>query len=99
MNSANATIACRVSTAGATTRVINEAHTTIDRMPTPEIGLFDAPMRPAIYPQMPAMTNPIINTNGTATSVSLSALGASTVELAKVYARYAEMTRHAAVRT
>src|ERR1700737_797960 len=96
-NSAKATSAWRVSTVGDTASVIKEAQITIDKMPTPEIGLFDAPMRPAMYPQTPAMMNPTINTNGTAISVSLSALGASTVAFANVNASHAAITRHAAV--
>ena len=38
---------------------ISEMPTT-DRMPTPEIGLFDAPIRPAIYPHTDAITTPAI---------------------------------------
>ena len=33
---------------------------TTDRMPTPEIGLLDAPMRPAMYPHTDAITTPAI---------------------------------------
>src|SRR3954470_2469089 len=96
-NSANATSACRVSTVGVTASVMTDAQITIDRMPTPEIGLFDAPMRPAMYPHTPAITKPTINTNGTEISVSFIALGASTVDLAKVNANQAAITRQPAV--
>ena len=64
--------------------MITDAAMTIERMPTPEIGLFEAPIRPAMYPLTPAMMNPTTSTNGTAISVSLSALGASTVDFANV---------------
>jgi hypothetical protein len=83
-NSANATSACRVSTVGDTASVTSDAQTTMDRMPTPDSGLFDAPMRPAMYPETLAMTNPITSTNGTAISVSDTALGASTDDRANV---------------
>jgi hypothetical protein len=33
---------------GATARMSTDAHKTIDKMPTPEIGLFDAPISPAM---------------------------------------------------
>src|SRR5207248_8482790 len=97
--SANATSGWRFSAVGVTASASTDAQTTIDRMPTPEIGLFDAPIRPAMYPHTPAMTKPMINTNGTAINVSLSAFGASTVERANVNASQAAMTRHAAVST
>src|SRR5256885_13169859 len=78
--------------------MIVDAHNPIERIPTPEIGLFDAPMSPAMYPQIPAIRNPAISTNGTAISVRLSALGASTVERAKENASHAAIARHPAVR-
>src|SRR2546426_726217 len=46
----------------------------------------------------PAITKPMISTNGTVINVSVNALGASTVERANVKASHAAMTRHAAVR-
>src|SRR3954467_1263127 len=96
--SARATSAWRVAAVGETASANTDAQMTIDRMPTPEIGLFDAPIRPAMYPQTPAMMNPTMSTNGTDIKVSLSALGASTVERAKVNASQAAITRHTAVR-
>ena len=48
MNSANATIACCTPAALACTSVRTTANVTMPRMPTPEIGLFDAPMSPAM---------------------------------------------------
>jgi hypothetical protein len=48
MKSANATSAGRVPAVGATARMSTDAHSTIERMPTPEIGLFEAPMSPAM---------------------------------------------------
>src|SRR5690242_12677224 len=87
VNSANATSAFRLASVGVTAITSDDAQSTIDRMPTPEIGLFDAPMRPAIYPQMPAMRKPASNTNGTAIIVSLTASLARTVEFANVNAR------------
>ena len=45
---ANATSAVLVSAVGGTATTSAVAHTTTDRMPTPEIGLFDAPMSPAM---------------------------------------------------
>src|SRR6202162_3649618 len=83
-NSANATSAWRLSAVGDTASMITDAQITIDRMPTPEIGLFDAPMRPAMYPQTPAMMKPTISTNGTDINVKLNALGARTVDFANV---------------
>jgi len=47
-NSAKATSAGRVSGVGDTASTSTDAHSTIDRMPTPEIGLFEAPMSPAM---------------------------------------------------
>src|SRR6185503_9048964 len=98
MNSANATRAVRFASDGDIVSARIEANVTIDRIPTPEIGLFDAPISPAMYPQMPAIRNPTTSTTGTASSVSLTALGASTVELAKVYDNQAATSRHAIVR-
>src|SRR6185295_3061329 len=95
--SAKATSAGRVSGVGDTARMIVEAHSTIDRIPTPEIGLFEAPMSPAMYPQIPAMRKPAISTIGTAISVSLVARELSTDERAKVKANHPAMTMHAAV--
>ncbi len=46
--SARATSAGLVSGVAATTRMSVDAHITIDRMPTPEIGLFEAPISPAM---------------------------------------------------
>src|SRR5439155_24214128 len=46
--SAKATSAGRVSGVGDMATTSTDAQMTIDRIPTPEIGLFDAPMRPAI---------------------------------------------------
>src|SRR5690349_16353896 len=74
-----------------------EAHSTIDRMPTPEIGLFEAPMSPAMYPQIAAMRKPPNSTNGTAISVSVTAFGASTDDRANAKASEPAMRRHAAV--
>ena len=48
MNSANATSAGRVASVGVTAITSSDAQITIDRIPTPEIGLFDAPIRPAM---------------------------------------------------
>src|SRR5688500_20164269 len=70
---------------------------TIERIPTPESGLFDAPIRPAMYPQTPAIKKPTINTNGTAMSVRTTALAASMVDFANVKASHADMTRHTTV--
>ena len=97
MKSAHATRAGRVSGVGGTAITNADAHSTTERMPTPEIGLFEAPMRPAMYPQIPAMRKPPIRTNGTAISVSGTALGASDVDFANVKASQAAMTRHTAV--
>src|SRR5919201_994299 len=94
--SANATSGALVSAEGDTASASADAQITIDRMPTPEIGLFEAPISPAMYPQMPAMRKPTKSTNGTAITVSVSALPASTVDRAKVNASHAETTRHAA---
>ena len=98
-NSASATSAWRLSPVGATARVSSEAQTTMDRMPTPEIGLFDAPINPAMYPHTPAMTKPMISTKGTAIIVSEKALAARIVDFAKVKESHAEMTRQIAVST
>ena len=38
----------RVSAVGGTTRMSADAQSTIDRIPTPEIGLFEAPINPAM---------------------------------------------------
>ncbi len=46
--SAKATSAGRVSVVGGTASTSIDAQITIDRMPTPEIGLFEAPMSPAM---------------------------------------------------
>jgi hypothetical protein len=46
--SASATRAGRVCSVGATVRAKTDAQTTMDRMPTPEMGLFEAPMSPAM---------------------------------------------------
>src|SRR5687768_6214166 len=96
--SENATSAWRVSSVGDTASAISAAQMTIERIPTPESGLLDAPMSPAMYPETPAMTNPITSTNGTAINVSVNALGASTDDPANVNASHAEITRHARVR-
>jgi len=48
MKSANATSAGCVVAVGATARISTDAHSTIDKIPTPEIGLFDAPISPAM---------------------------------------------------
>ena len=48
MNSANATSAVRLSAVGGTATTRIDAQSTIDRMPMPEIGLFDAPISPAM---------------------------------------------------
>ncbi len=48
MNSANATSAGRVSAVGCTATTSADAQSTTERMPTPEIGLFDAPISPAM---------------------------------------------------
>ena len=45
---AKATSVCRVAVVGDTATVSSDAQSTIDRMPTPEIGLFEAPMSPAM---------------------------------------------------
>src|SRR5687768_5072608 len=97
MNNANATIADCVAGAGGTARISTDAKSTIDRMPTPEIGLFDAPINPAMYPQIPAIMNPPNNTNGTAISVSVPACGARTVARAKLKDSHAATTRQATV--
>ena len=47
-NSAKATSGARVSGVGAMAATSTDAQSTIDRMPTPEIGLFDAPISPAM---------------------------------------------------
>ena len=47
-NSANATSTGRVASVGVIATASVDAQSTIDRMPTPEIGLFDAPMSPAM---------------------------------------------------
>src|SRR6185295_235779 len=46
--SAKATSAGRVSVVGDTAKTSTDAQSTIDRMPTPEIGLLEAPISPAI---------------------------------------------------
>ena len=46
MNREKATSALRLSAVGATATTSSDAQSTIDRMPTPEIGLFDAPIVP-----------------------------------------------------
>jgi len=92
-----ATSGARVSSVGVTAMANTVAHATMDRIPTPEIGLFDAPMSPAMYPQIPAIRNPTTSTNGTAMSVSVTALGARMVDMAKVYARYPVTTRQTIV--
>ncbi len=84
--SANATSAGRVVAVGATTSTSSDAQSTIERIPTPEIGLFEAPMSPAMYPQMPAIRKPTSSTNGTASSVSRQASGARAVDRANVNA-------------
>src|SRR4051812_18193691 len=48
MNSEKATSAGRVSAVGGTTMTSTDAQMTIERIPTPEIGLFDAPINPAM---------------------------------------------------
>ena len=48
IKSANATSAPLLSGVGVTARTRSEAQSTIDRIPTPEMGLLDAPMRPAM---------------------------------------------------
>ncbi len=47
-NSAKATSDGRIASVGCTTTTMIVAKLTIDRMPTPEIGLFEAPMSPAM---------------------------------------------------
>jgi hypothetical protein len=47
-NRANAISAGAVSGDGSRNSTSTVANVTIERMPTPEIGLFDAPMRPAM---------------------------------------------------
>ena len=47
-NSANATSAGRISGVGDTASISTDAHETMPRMPMPEIGLFDAPISPAM---------------------------------------------------
>ena len=47
-NSENATRAPRFTSSGATTSAITVAQVTMPRMPMPEIGLFDAPINPAM---------------------------------------------------
>src|ERR1043166_7053034 len=79
---AKATSAGRFSAVGCTTITSVDAQMTIERMPTPEIGLFDAPISPAMYPQTPAIRNPTSSTKGTENTATDSALDDRLVERA-----------------
>ena len=48
--------------ATAMTPSISSEAMTMARMPTPDTGLFDEPIRPAMYPQMAATAKPISTT-------------------------------------
>lgn len=63
-NSVNATSAvdCPLSARPKTTLINTAAMRTV-RMPTPEIGLFDEPISPAMYPHTDAMTRPMTKMN------------------------------------
>src|ERR1041385_1213046 len=97
MKSAKATSAGRLSAVGLMATISADAQSTIERMPTPEIGLFEAPIKPAMNPQIAAIRNPPSSTNGIAINVSVIALGASTVDFAKVYASQPATARQPAV--
>jgi len=63
-NNVNATRAGDSSSSALpNTSLIPTAATNTTRMPTPEIGLFDEPIRPAMYPQTAAITRPMTKMN------------------------------------
>src|SRR5256885_13530744 len=96
-NSASATSAGRVSGVGFTATMIADAQSTIEMIPTPEMGLLDAPISPAMYPATAAIRKPPINTNGTAIIVRLNASVVNTVDFANVNASHAAIARQATV--
>src|SRR4051794_2467731 len=97
MNNENATSVCLAFSAGCSTKTTTDAAMTIARIPTPDTGLFDAPIRPAMNPQIAAIRNPPNNTNGSAITVSLIVSADSTVGRRKATLSHATTTRQTIV--
>ncbi len=68
-------MSCGVSRPNSPTSISDDAIT--ERIPIPETGLFEAPIRPAIYPVTAAIISPITTTKINAPPISSSADPAS----------------------
>ena len=65
------------------------AAATTERMPIPDTGELDAPIRPAIYPQTAAISRPMTTMNKSAPAISTPSDPASGPPVIKLHSRMA----------